>query len=432
MVRVFLVLGGDLREHRALNELKWQRVKGGWLGSDGPCPWEMIETRNHLSLYNQNPANSTILCTRTQHTTIATNFPPFLEVCGTLRPNRQFLESWMNGGGQGCSGLQLDFLKGVFRVPWGHVLRLSPNGRQAINCLRTAHEQMTLTRAVEELDRRIEEVIRKQVSGRNCGHALALSSGLDSMIVGTYLKKLSADTRAFTMDSTVCGTDERLGTRRSAELLGLPLSGFDIDDVPVLGPREHPYWGPQVHPGETHETDFLRFVSNHGFSKIFMGAGADQICYASKSSVLRNELLSASWCATALLRQGIGWRQLFSAEGPREQFTTLEWDLAVRHRQRIQRGSGVELIQPFLEPEIVDFVLALPSNYLASTKYDKIVLRELGRKVSPSFNSARLKYTHFGPSIRRRLSREIEPQTLTPRSWRKVAAQRWLREFYEK
>lgn len=437
MVRILLVVGGGPSEHVAFNGLKWQGLNEGWLVSDGPCPWELFETDDGFQIYNQDPANSTILCLRLDEGIVLTNYPPFLSAYAQLIPDRRVLDSWIRGERPRKSGPQLDFLKGVARIPWGHKVFVSRRGWRVVHCTRTAYANVTRTKAMETLDRLLEHTVAEQLKRGKGSNALALSSGLDSMLVGSYLRRLKVELPAFTMDSRIPGTDERSETRKSAELLGLTLQGFSIDSAPVLPTPEdpwHPYWGPQVHPGERHENEFLRFVRKSGSSRIWMGAGADQICYVDPSAVLRTDLLKGDWRSRDVLKPDIGWRRLFQLERPRNQFETLEWDLAIRHRMRLYMRSGVQLIQPFLNPQIVEFVLSLPSSFLASTRYDKLILRELGRKVVPAFDSNRLKFTHFGPSIASRLSGELKRplKILTPRVWREIAAEQWLRGFYEK
>lgn len=432
MVRVFLVFGQDPPEHPALKQLNWQRVKGGWLGSDGPCPWGIVEHKGCITLYNQHPANSTMLVSSHPRMTVVTNYPPCLHAFGPPIPNRHFLERWVQGDRVSSRGIQLDFLRGVFRIPWGHALRLSEKGFRVLECVRCPTPQM-----FEDAIGKLESLLRQGVISRlgaDSQYALALSSGLDSTLLGAILRDSTSSLEAFTMESRIPGTDERSPTQESSRFLGIPLSGFNIDECSVLGESIDCSWGPQAHPGERHETEFFQFVADKGFDKVWTGIGADQLFHLEPSVVTKSTIVRPGWKAADFLKPGRGWRSLFSEEISATAFNTVEWDLAVRHQFRVQERTKVELVQPFLDPELVDFVLGLPNLFLASANCDKLLLRELGSRLIPKFPSFRRKFTDFGPSVQFRLNQETETKrtAYSPKEWRKIAARRWLDSIYGK
>ncbi|WP_249755683.1 asparagine synthase-related protein [Microvenator marinus] len=435
MVRVFLVLGQDPPKHRALNQLAWQRLKGGWLGADGPCPWDISESRDSILIYNQAPSNSTMLYTRGPNTSFVTNYPPFLRVVGRDIPNRRFLDRWIEGTEVLARGIQQDFFKDVFRVPFGHTLRLSDRGARVVECVHYPQEQWVFEDALTRLKVLLYRSVLDGVE-RDSKHALALSSGLDSTLLGAILRDCAPKLHAFTMESRVPGADERHFTQESANLLGLPLLGFDIDQCPVLetSATMDRFWGPQAHPGEGHETEFFQFVADRGFKTIWTGVAADQLFHVDPSVVIRETITRPGWSASELLNPGRGWRGMLNRENPRIPFNSVAWDLAVRHQMRVQERTGVTLIQPFMEPDFVNFVLGLPNLFLASPSCDKLILREVGSRLIPQFNNFRRKHTDFGPSVQFRLNyeRATRSKTFSPKEWRRTAAERWLGLFYGK
>ncbi len=309
--------------------------------------------------------------------------------------------------------------RNVERFFLGGLMRLSPQGRRRelpfLLPLGHGPQCRDLEQAVDELDELLARSTRRLLAV--CRSRAVLSSmGVDSSLVASIYKRVSGDLLAITQN--LPDTQEAVGAARIAEHLGGRHHAVDfrledrsiIDELDaVIQLTEEPMWmsvGPV-------QLQLCREASDLA-SAFFTGAATDSFlgpqsgCWDEERQELGNYVLRPyslhqiqSLYSIDLVSEDDFVEMIAPhlGEDPEKRCSVSYWagimDRVFLHMGlRIAAATGSEILNPFLDDEVVDFSFRLPSRLKEDpeTGEVKVVVRRLLERYVPSPLLAKRKY----------------------------------------
>ncbi|MFL6549344.1 MAG: asparagine synthase-related protein, partial [Povalibacter sp.] len=172
-------------------------------------------------------------------------------------------------------------LAGIWPVPPGTVLRLSPNGMQSLDTMpriRLAVSPMSEGQAVDQLRQRLENATAPLVAGRK-RIGIALSGGIDSMSVAFLARKCAPEEELVGFTTGESPDDPEV---RRAALVMASLGGqhepMVVANEELLSKLPMAVWHLENPIGRSETFQYLslaRKAREHGFDSLLTGMGAD-------------------------------------------------------------------------------------------------------------------------------------------------------------
>lgn len=178
-----------------------------------------------------------------------------------------------------------------------------------------------------------------------------LSGGVDSTIVTALLTRHVPGLRAYTVSvGEGNGKDDLAFARRAAEEIGVPLTEVILDRDEVVHALEEAVWAVEdtqwmVVAAAVPQIALARRIGADGYKVVFGGEGSDEI-FGSYDNVRR-------WT----------WRPQQYHDQRIKLCERLQDNNVIRGNKAMMWGGTVELRTPFLDRELVDFCLRIPTRY---------------------------------------------------------------------
>lgn len=212
-----------------------------------------------------------------------------------------------------------------------------------------------------------------------------LSGGIDSTLVTAILARMVPGLRAYTVSvGGSNGKDDLAFARIAAGAIGVPLTEVIVDPGSVVGRLEEAVWAVeddrwvQVAPAVP-QIELARRIGADGYKVVFGGEGSDEL-FASYGDVRR-------WA----------WQPQQYADKRVALCERLHDNNLIRGNKAMMWGGTVELRTPFLDHELVDFCLRIPTRYRSNNdgkgSVMKPLLREAFRGTIPDMLLMRKKVT---------------------------------------
>jgi asparagine synthase (glutamine-hydrolysing) len=370
---------------------------------------------------------------------------------------------------------------GVNKVRPGHLVEFAPGSAVTSRQLVTPFlpmRNLSLAEAEEELQRCLQEGLRQRVDNMSSVSVL-LSGGIDSFVVAKTLADIEAPVRAVT--AAVAGEPENevAMARDAARHLGIQHDAWEVDTsdnlrellrkavtaseqpgrfgnaLLLVNTFEHWGDGPKVvGSGESADTMFggylCRLMKRAGLLKLFLmgDLGIRLLSPLAKHLGARvNELLDLAqrvpWdhryyvsevfdfdCITRLLGidpgalimeyYGNQWREANGAP-EMQRFMYLDMRTAnqgcIDKKEKIAASAGLDVIHPFLMPEVCDLGFSLPNDRKIKGKNEKLVPSAIAHKSYPplrqrekiGFSVPRIRWLQENPSLRQSVDALAEP-----------------------
>lgn len=195
-----------------------------------------------------------------------------------------------------------------------------------------------------------------------------LSGGVDSTVVTALLREVVPNLRAYTVSvGESDGRDDLACARRAAAEVGVPLTEVVLEPAEVLAGLEEVVWAVEDHrwvqvAPAAPQIALARRIGADGYRVVFGGEGSDEL-FGSYGDVRRWSWLPHQYHARRVdLCERLGDNNL------------------IRGNKAMMWGGTIELRTPFLDRELVDFCLRIPTRYRANRDGAGRVLKPLLRE----------------------------------------------------
>ena len=195
-----------------------------------------------------------------------------------------------------------------------------------------------------------------------------LSGGIDSTLITAILAKQIPNLRAYTVSvGPSNGKDDLAFARRAAAAIGVPLTEVILEPDDVVHGLEEAVWAVeddrwvQVAPAVP-QIALAQAIGADGYKVVFGGEGSDEL-FGSYGDVRR-----WSWRPQQYYDRRLGLCE------------RLHDNNLIRGNKAMMCGGTVELRTPFLDRELVDFCLRIPTRYRSNDDGKGTVLKPLLRE----------------------------------------------------